>query len=89
MDKKLFGIGTLSLTAVVLMVANFIPVRTAPAGVSVKDRDYTLVTTLTTQGDDALYIADNRTGLIGVFTWDTQARTIRVRDIRPVSDAFE
>ena len=89
MDKKLFGIGVLSLMAAVLFVANFIPLNTATAADTIKDRDFTVVTSPTVQGGEALYVVDNRTGMIAVFTWDTSARNIRLRAVRPVADAFQ
>lgn len=90
MDSKTFGIGVLCVTAVILLVANFIPVQpTAHAADAIKDRDYTVVTAPITSGGEGLYITDNRTGLIAVFTWDAAKRTIVVRDVKPTADAFE
>ena len=88
MNSKSYAIGILFLTAVVLLVANFIPVQPAVAGTAIRERDYSLVTTKSTAGGDALYVADNRTGVIAVFTWDPGRRGLVVRDARMVTEAF-
>jgi len=88
MDKKTFGIGILSLTAVVLFVANFMPVRTVQADEAIKERDFTVVTSRISQGGEALYICDNRTGLMAVFTWEAGKRQIQLRDLRTITDLF-
>jgi hypothetical protein len=87
MDSKTFGIGILSLMAVILIVLQNVP--TAPAGTAIKDRDYTCVTTNLASGGEGLYITDSRTGLCAVFTWDAARRVVSLRDVRPVADAFE
>jgi hypothetical protein len=87
MDRKIFGIGVLTITAVLLFVAQFLPLRTARAD-AIKDRDYTLVTSRITQGGEGLYIVENRTGMMAVFTWDAASRTVKVRAVRPIADAF-
>ena len=90
MDKKTYSIGILSITAAILFVANLLPTPpAADANVAIKERDFTVVTTRATQGGDALYICDNRTGMIAVFTWDPAARGIKLRDLKPVMDAFQ
>lgn len=88
MDRKTFAIGVLTVTAVVLFVAQFLPVQKAEAGFSIRDRDYSVVTARVQQGGDALYVVDNRSGLVAVYTWDPSARTVRLRAIRPLVDAF-
>jgi hypothetical protein len=89
MDKKTYSIGILAITAVILLVANLFPPPQMAAAEAIKERDFTVVTTRATQGGDALYICDNRTGMIAVFTWDAAARTIKLRDLKPVMDAFQ
>jgi len=73
----------------VLFVANFMPLRVSSAADAVKERDFTLVTSRMTQGGEGLYIVDNRTGMVAVFSWDNAARTIALRALRPVTDAFQ
>ena len=87
-DKKTFTIGVLTLTAVVLLAANLMLPTPAVAEVAVKDRDYTAVTGRTTKGGDALFLTDNRTGMMAVFVYDPNGRTLRALDVRSVSEAF-
>jgi hypothetical protein len=88
MDKKTYGIGILSITAAVLFVANFMPIRTVKADEAIKERDFTVVTSRINQGGEALYICDNRTGQMAVFTWEAGKRQIMLRDLRPIVDLF-
>src|SRR5437016_3103675 len=89
MDKKNFTIGMLSVSAALLLAANFLasPQRAA-ADFAVKGRDYTAVTAHIAQGGDALYIVDNRTGNMGVFIYDPAARGMRLVSVRPMTAAF-
>ena len=87
MDRKLFGIGILTITATILFIAQFMPLRPALARDAIKDRDYTLVTSPLTQGGEGLYLVENRTGLMAVFTWDPASRTVKLRAVRPIADA--
>jgi len=88
MDRKTFSIGVLSITATILFVAQFLPVRPAVASESIKDRDYTMVTALNVSGGDALYVTDNRSGQMAVFTWDSGSRSLHIRAVRTIADAF-
>ena len=90
MDKKTFSIGILSLTAIILFIAQFIPMRqmAAVAADSIHDRDYQLVTAKVAQGGEGLYVVDGKTGLMAVFTWDATSRSVKLRAVRPVEDAF-
>ena len=87
-DKKTFAIGVLSLTAVVLFAANLMLPQPAAAEVAVKDRDYTAVTGRTTKGGDALFLTDHRTGMMAVFVYDPNTRSLRALDVRSVTEAF-
>src|SRR5688500_3953041 len=87
-DKKSFAVGVLSLTAVVLFVGNLMLPESATAAVAIKERDYTAVTGRTTKGGEALYLTDNRTGLLGVFVFDPGKRAITAVTVKPVADAF-
>ena len=87
-DKKSFALGVLSLSAVILFVAHLMMPVPASAGVAVKERDYTAVTGRTPRGGEALYLTDNRTGLLGVFWFDPGKRSIQAVAVKPVSDAF-
>lgn len=90
MDNTKFGIGLLTITATILLVANFLvrqPTTTEAAAVA-HDRDYTAVTTRAQGGGETLFIADTRTGMIAVFTYDQGSRSLRLAAARPVADAF-
>jgi hypothetical protein len=87
MDKKTYAIGILFVTAILLLVGNTCTVRQAQA-YSIKDRDYQLVTTAATEGGEALYVTDNRTGLIAIFGWDPTSRKIVLRDRKSLADLF-
>ena len=88
MNRQNFGIGILTLTAVLLGVAHWFVPAPAAAQVAVKDRDYQVVTARITTGGDGLYILDNRTGQIAIFTYDPSSRSVRARAVRNVADAF-
>ena len=88
MNRQTLSIGVLSVTAALLFVAQFLPLQPAVAGETIKDRDYTMVTATNVSGGDALYVTDNRSGQMAVFTWDAGARTLRVRAVRSIADAF-
>ncbi|QOV90310.1 hypothetical protein [Humisphaera borealis] len=90
MDKKLFTIGVLSVSAVVLFAANLLQPRTAQAGLVVKDNDFTAVTARTAQGGEALYILDNRTGNMVVMNYDPNRRAVvPMTAPRSIMDAFK
>ncbi len=89
MDKKTFAIGVMCVTALLLAIANLMPLPAAHADTAIKDRDWTVVTSRLTQGGDGLYVVDNRTGLMAVFAWDPAKRIIQARDVKPVVDAFQ
>jgi hypothetical protein len=88
MDKKLFTVGVLSLSALFLLVANLMVPRTADAQVAIKDRDYQAVTGRMPKGGDALYLTDNRTGKMAVFAYDNASRSLKAVAVKDVSDAF-
>jgi hypothetical protein len=88
MDKKTFGIGILSITAVLLLVACLMPAKPAEGAFAVKDRDYQLVTSPNQAGGDTVYVVDNRTGLMAVFVYDIRGRVMRPKQVRAVADAF-
>jgi hypothetical protein len=88
MQNKSLAIGLLTLTAIVLAVANLIMGPNAEAQVAIKDRDYSLVTAKTTTGADALYVLDSRTGQVAVLMYDPTSQTVKARKVRPMMDAF-
>jgi hypothetical protein len=88
MKRQNLGIGILSLTAVLLIAAHLLLPAPATAQVAVKERDYQVVTAKIMTGGDGLYILDNRTGLVAVFTYDPSSRSVRARAVKAVADAF-
>jgi hypothetical protein len=88
MDKKLTAICILTVSAVALMIANFVSPPAANATMAVNSRDYQAVTASVQGGGEGLYIIDNRTGLMAIFTYDPNTRTMIPRAARPVTDAF-
>ena len=89
MDRKSFTVGILSITALILVIANLVPMpQPAFGGEAIKDRDYQVVTARVQTGGEGLYIMDNKTGQVAVFTWDTGARQVRVRGVRNITEAF-
>ena len=88
MDNKTFGIGILSLTALVLIVANCLVPPKASAELSISGQGYSVVTAKVQNGGDGVYILDNRTGRFAVFTYDNNSRRLEPRTVRPLADAF-
>ena len=67
-------IGFLTITALILFIAQFLPVRPAGAQEVVRDRDYSLLSARSARGGDVIYVLDNRTGQMAVLTWDPAGR---------------
>jgi hypothetical protein len=89
MDKKTFTIGVLSLSAVIMTAANLIQPRVADASFVVKDNDYTAVTARISKGGEALYVLDNRTGMMVALTYDPNTRKVLpMGKPRSLTDAF-
>jgi hypothetical protein len=87
MDRKLITICVLTISAMALMIINFVS-PAAKADVAVNSHDYQAVTSRVQGGGDGLYILDNRTGLIVILTYDPNTRSMIPRAARPVMDAF-
>jgi hypothetical protein len=87
MKRSNIAIAILSATASFMLAAHLFNQPTADAAV-IKDRDYQVVTARVQAGGEGLYILDNRTGQVAVFTYDPATRNMRARQVRPVSDAF-
>jgi len=87
MNNQKLGISILSISAAILFLACvFMPDR-ASGEVSVKDRDY-LMCTYPAANSDAIYIADTRNGMFGVFAWDNASRSLQPVAVRRLDDAF-
>jgi hypothetical protein len=76
-SKSTLAITLLSLSALALLVANWIAPAPAAAQVVVAQDDYVAGTAGTQTGNDALYIVDNRSGQVAVFTYDPGSRSVR------------
>jgi len=88
MNKQTYTIGILSITALILFVANLMMPTSAHGGFVMKDRDYQLITAKQQVGDEAIYVLDSRTGLMAVFNYDPGRKAIVLRQVKPVQDAF-
>jgi len=87
-DKKIFAIGVLSLTAAILLVGNYFAPQPAMATTSIKDRDFSLVTAAVQTGGDSLYVMDNRTGRVAIYSYDPSSKAIRPRGVGEMADLF-
>lgn len=88
MNNKSMTIGVLSVTAVILFIAQFLPVQPVQAEVTLKDRDYSIVTALSEKGGENLYVTDNRSGQVAVFVWDAGRRAFVPAGGIALPDAF-
>lgn len=91
MNRTSYALGILTLTATVMATALLIappPSAAAPAGVVVRDRDYSMITAQLGAGGDGLYVMDHRRGVLAIFTFDNASRTLRLRAAAPLSRAF-
>ncbi|MFN4243159.1 MAG: hypothetical protein ACK4PI_07970 [Tepidisphaerales bacterium] len=91
MNRTTFAIGILSLTATVMATALLVapaPTTAAPAGVVARERDFSMITANLSTGGDGLYILDHRRGVLAVFTFDNNSRTLRLRAAAPMARAF-
>src|SRR5690349_10169227 len=88
-DGKSIAIGLLTLGAMVLTWANLgSNTNTARADFALKGREYQVLTARVAQGGDGIYLVDNRTGLMAVFTYDPASRSLKPQAVKPVTDAF-
>ncbi len=89
MKNQNFAIGLLSFTALLLLAACLlIKTPQAKAEFSIKDRDYIVTTAALQQGGEALYITDNRTEQMAVFSWDVAQRSLVLRAVGPVANLY-
>ncbi|HLL87795.1 MAG TPA: hypothetical protein VK324_00675 [Tepidisphaeraceae bacterium] len=88
-DNKTFAIGMLGLSALVMTVAHLvISQQPAIAAEAVQNRDYQVVTAGIQAGGEALYVSDNRTGQVAVLVYDPGTRSVVVKKVRSLADAF-
>jgi hypothetical protein len=86
MDKKLLAICILSITAIALMIANF-ATPVAHADTAISGNGYMLATGRLVGGGEGLYILDNQSGNMVVFTYDANKRQLVPRAFLAVNQA--
>jgi hypothetical protein len=89
MDSTKLWIGILGLSAAALLGLNLTSPPTGQASAIAVSRDFQAATAPGQGGTgDTLFILDNRTGQIAIFTYEHRDRTVRARDMRHVREAF-
>jgi hypothetical protein len=88
MNKNTFTISLLSLTAIALFVANLLMPPRAAANFAIKDRDYQAVTAALQANDEGVYILDSRSGQMALFSYDPTRKSLVLRDMKPIMNAF-
>lgn len=73
MDGKTYGIGILTLTGVALLIANLFTPQPVVGIESVANADMQAVTATAQGGGDALYLLDQRSGKLAVFSVSKQS----------------
>ena len=88
LDAKTIGIGLLSLSGLALLAGHLAapPAAYGIMAVNGDVRDYAVATAATQTGGDAVYVLDNRSGLVALFGFDQQRRGAVVQDVRPMAD---
>ncbi len=84
-NKQNILIIVLTFTATWLLIANSFTTHRAEA-YSIKDRDYQVVTVQSEVGGQVLYVTDNRSGQVAVFSWDANAKGLKLRDRKVLAD---
>jgi hypothetical protein len=87
MDSKTYGIGILTLTGVALLLANLFAPRPADGIESVANDQAQAVTCRSAQGGDALYLLDQSSGKLAVFTVHTK-QGLKLQTVVDVESAF-
>ena len=88
MKSEKVAISILSFSALILFLACVFINKPASAEVTIKERDYMMCTYPYTGANDALYIADTRNEMFGVFVWNNSTRSLEPVAVRPLGDAF-
>ena len=70
------------------MLANYFAPQPAQALMTIKDRDFSLVTARTQANGDSLYILDNRSGRVAVFAYDPARRSLVPRFVGELNNVF-
>ncbi len=87
MDNKTFGIGILTLTAVALFIAVLFAPRPAIGIESVSNDDMQAVTCRFQGGGDALYLLDQSSGKLAVFTVNSRGG-LKLQTVADIESGF-
>jgi hypothetical protein len=89
MKAEKTAIRILVATAVLLIAAIvMLPKPATGQAVSLKQGDYVVATHKMSSGGDGIYIVDTQIGVIGLFVHDAQSRSVQLKALRPLGDAF-
>ena len=83
MDSKTYGIGILTLTSIALFIANLFAPQPVIGVEAVSNADMQAVTATAQGGGEALYLLDQRSGKLAVFTISKQTglKLVTVSDV--------
>jgi hypothetical protein len=85
-DKQILSVIGLSITACLLLLANFS--GPAKADVVIKDPEYQMITAHAGTGGDDLFVLDNRLGMMAVFVYDPNRHGVFPRRFVALPDIF-
>jgi hypothetical protein len=86
-DNKNILIALLGLTAGVLAYAHilFTP-QVAKADSVILGKDYSVVTTQVTGGNDGLFVLDHESNKVALFMWDPAAKSVVPKDVKSLDE---
>src|SRR5688572_29917911 len=87
MDSKTYGIGILTLTAVALLIANLFAPSNVVGIESVANDDMQAVTARAQAGGDALYLLDQSSGKLAIFTVNPKGG-LRLQTVVDIESGF-
>ena len=88
MDRKTFYIGILSVSATLLVMANYFAPQPALAMLTIKDRDFSWSPLNSQAGGDALYVAGQSLGPSRHLAYDPSSRALRPRFTSDMTAVF-
>lgn len=87
MDSKTYGIGILTLTATALLIANLFSPSQVIGNEAVINEDMQAVTARASRGGEALYLLDNSTGKLAIFTVDPK-NGLQLQTVQDIEKGF-
>ena len=87
MDSKTYGIGILTLTATALLIANLFSPTQVIGNEAVANEDMQAVTARASKGGEALYLLDNSTGKLAIFTVDPK-NGLQLQTVQDIEQGF-